>query len=203
VSKKYLYHLGLIFILLGCTTLTKEEYQTTNWFEMGKAAGVSGRPASSVSGYQQSCSKHGIQVNQKKYEKGRSEGLKLYCTYESGHSIGLSGKTYSGVCPAAAEGSFLKGFHFGRKEYELQEKERELQEREANLRAAELASATSSWKKCSFDSDCKIESSCQLHVCENTKRKCTFDSDCEIPGKCESKSYEVGGRHYTGSFCRF
>lgn len=68
------------------------------------------------------------------------EGLRAFCTPESGYRYGASGEAYEEVCPPNLESAFLPEYRKGRKTYltaAAQEKERELQRLSDDLQSLE------------------------------------------------------------------
>lgn len=112
-------------VVSSCTTLSKEDCQTMNWNERGTSDALQGKTSKVFADYTQTCSKHGIAVNQDEYAKGRTRGLRLFCTYENGQQFGREGESYNGVCPQKLETEFLKGYRMGKREYEIEQKEKE------------------------------------------------------------------------------
>lgn len=179
--------IGLVTTTSSCTTLSKEECQSMNWFAQGKSDGMRGQSAKEFAKYHKACSKHSISVDLEAYVNGRVRGLQTFCTYESGHQEGLDGKEYFGVCPKDLEADFLKGFRLGKREYELRQKEeaiaqrkRELDEQEAQLKAKKSLIFRNGSKTCSFNSDCRTDGFCSSGACIGSGKSCTFNSDCEI-----------------------
>lgn len=194
--------LGALSLLWACTTLSKEECHNMNWEEKGRADGLEGKAAQEFSGYVKTCSQHGFTVDQAAYTRGRTEGLRLFCTYENGQKLGLEGENYSGVCPANLEGDFLRGFHLGQREFQIKKKEDELKQRQAEL-DQQRRQAHAALKMCNFDSDCRIRRDCSSNKCEGSQTACTFDSDCDIKGECSTSSRWINGEHVSESMCRY
>ena len=55
------------------------------------------------------------QLSQTQYKKGWKNGLKTFCTYESGYQWGLHGRVYEKTCPIEKKGPFVKGYVAGNK----------------------------------------------------------------------------------------
>jgi len=64
---------------------------------------------------QSSCLKISAKPGQKQYIKGRTAGLKEFCTYKSAYQWGLNSRTYKETCPANKRATFLKGYRAGDK----------------------------------------------------------------------------------------
>lgn len=141
---------ALVILSSSCVTLSKEQCQTMDWFEKGKADGMAGLSASHAADYQARCSKFGYNIDLENYSKGRAKGLNYFCTLENGERFGKKNGYYFGVCPTGLEENFLKGYHFGKKYAELKRREQELAELESRLRR----------DQCHFDSDCGENGHC-------------------------------------------
>jgi hypothetical protein len=118
---------------ISCATMNKEQCQNADWFEVGERDGANGYSSDRIGAHKKACGEHGIQPNVVEYKKGRTEGLKAYCTYENGLLKGRNGYYYSGVCPSHLAPDFLRGYEIGQREYELKKREEELRKREQEL----------------------------------------------------------------------
>lgn len=181
----------ILMNLLGCSTMTKEECVNANWRLIGENDARSGKTNLQLSNYQNMCQELGITINKKEYLSGYTEGLKIYCIYENGYEVGLSGENNSRICPPGSSKEFLRGFIAGKKLYEhkhYHEKQQKLQEEkmQRNLVFRERVLGNMVNKSCEWDPDCRIEDKCENSKCSNTDKKCTFDSDCRIEGNCNN-----------------
>ncbi|MCB0363296.1 MAG: DUF2799 domain-containing protein [Bdellovibrionales bacterium] len=181
-----------------------------DWQEQGKEDALKGESSGVLAEYTKACNRHGIPLNQENYAKGRAEGLKLFCTYSSGHQYGRQGKSYSGVCPQEMELDFIKGYHIGKKEYEIEQAElelerrkRALEEEEAKLRAREAVLSHFNTRQCSFDSDCDIRGNCSFGKCAKSGASCTFDSECAVRGRCSSEFVCAGSDCDRINMCKY
>lgn len=194
--------------LLSCSTLTREQCMEIDWQERGKSDGMKGETTEKFAQYQKTCLGHEINIikNKGTYLFGRTEGLKLFCTEDSGYSFGSNGGSYNGVCAGVDEKIFLRGFNMGLRLYEVRNKERELKEREEKLEKKETARFSSQLKnlnECSFNSDCQKRGRCSFAKCENSGRSCHFDSDCSIEGRCHSTFDTIDGRSVSVNKCHY
>ncbi len=96
-------------IFAGCATLNEEDCQLGDWYSIGLQDGQNGQK-NRASTYSKECSEYNVQVDLNEYKKGRSEGLKSYCTYENGVSVGEQNLSYGRVCPAGLASEFLSGY---------------------------------------------------------------------------------------------
>lgn len=178
-------------ILPACTTISKEDCQNVNWYQVGVKDGQNGWNINSFQGhgYQiKSCSQQGVEQSKNKYLEGQAEGLKNFCSYESGLMHGDRGDHYDNVCPKNLQESFLQGYNLGKQRYDLRVRQEQLDDREAalNKKEAELhvTSSQTSQIACTFNSDCVIKRECRFGKCGGDGKSCTFDSDCSIKGSC-------------------
>ncbi|MCB9093235.1 MAG: DUF2799 domain-containing protein, partial [Halobacteriovoraceae bacterium] len=178
----------LIFFLFiaSCTTLTKEDCQSMNWFEKGRSDAMNGKTIKAFSEYNKTCSQYNVTVDHEKYASGRVQGLTFFCTYENGQLFGRGGEAYLGICPQKLEPEFLKGYYIGKKEAELKKKEQELELREQDLKLKSQQTILTklNTKQCMFNSDCTLEGNCTFGKCEKNGNKCSFSSDCKTEGRC-------------------
>jgi hypothetical protein len=106
--------------LAGCAPMTENECRATDWRERGVRDGSHGYHANDFRSFREQCGKFGVAPDERAYLGGRSVGLARYCTAENGLAVGKAGSSYnSGVCPAAAEASFVKNHKIGHEIYSL------------------------------------------------------------------------------------
>ena len=110
----------LLFLIQGCSPMSKSECLYTDWFDYGLIDGWNGEPMSLFVRYSEACAKHGVTPDRTEYEKGRTEGLKHYCKTDIGWEAGSSGLQYHNVCPSGLEADFLKGYEPGRSLYDAE-----------------------------------------------------------------------------------
>lgn len=142
--------LALAFAVLtsSCLGMSQEQCLGTNWFEKGKIDAMQGEARSELLQYKKTCSVFNVSTDDEAYMRGRSEGLKIFCTYDSGYEHGRKVGNYRGVCPHAMEHDFLKGYYIGKKEVELALRESALRRRDIYGQPR--------FRPCTFDSDCRV-----------------------------------------------
>jgi outer membrane murein-binding lipoprotein Lpp len=106
-----------VALLAGCTTMTKDQCLAGAWGEKGYQDGLSGYRTSRMDDHAQACAKFGVAANPTAYLSAREDGLRTYCTWESGFRQGRQGNSYGGVCSPAEEASFLPAYQDGRQIY--------------------------------------------------------------------------------------
>ena len=103
----------------GCVGVPVEERaaacQAMDWSNFGKNDGILGVPAADRAGLFRDCQDLSQPVDLAAYTAGRTEGLKSYCTVESGLQVGSSGRSYRQVCSPETETACFQGFKEGRK----------------------------------------------------------------------------------------
>jgi hypothetical protein len=160
----------------SCATSAKDICAQTDWKKIGSEDAANGKTPDTKS--MQACKAY-IDVNKAgdAYVDGYADGAKKFCNYEFGIEWGRQGKSYSNICPKNLENKFLEGYAKGRQEFDQAEKDKvQKQILSGKVNPKPL--------KCTFNSDCKLQNTCEESLCKNTLKKCSADSDCEISGSC-------------------
>ena len=121
--------LWLSAVISGCATMTPDECKYADWREIGLSDGFTGRPLSFLGERVRDCTKAGAPVDTILYVEGRNRGLQEFCHLENAAPLGLSGKNYAGVCPAALDIEFRYRYQKGYAVHELRNKVSELNHR--------------------------------------------------------------------------
>jgi len=111
MKKRYIASLCALLLgsLSGCSAISEEECRLGDWHQIGLSDGQNGQKNNAAK-YNKDCSEYQVQVDLKVYNDGRYEGLKSFCTYENGVSVGQANKSYNNVCPADLSNEFLLGY---------------------------------------------------------------------------------------------
>lgn len=128
--------LAILALLAGCATLDKNECLRADWYAVGLEDGARGLPVERLGDHRRACAEHGITPQTERYLAGRNEGLKSFCTYERGVSIGRSGQSYSAVCPGALATRFSAGYQHGKEIHDLRRRLDTVQEQIRKSKAA-------------------------------------------------------------------
>jgi hypothetical protein len=131
-------------VLIGCSTLSKNECLQADWYEIGRRDGNMGKPRALFQEHVEACVEHNVRANRGDYFRGRDDGLKNFCTYDNGFSRGRFGNARTYVCPPELEAPFMAGFNDGLKVYryerqvaalekKLQDIDNQIQEKEKLL----------------------------------------------------------------------
>jgi hypothetical protein len=98
VRVKYLAVAALLG-LASCATLSEDACREGDWSQIGFRDGTNGRGADFIDQHTKACSRFAVTVNQSKWEAGRQEGLKRYCTTSNVYREGTNGRRLKSVCP--------------------------------------------------------------------------------------------------------
>ncbi|HEB58222.1 MAG TPA: DUF2799 domain-containing protein [Gammaproteobacteria bacterium] len=77
-------HLPLVLVATlllagGCTTLTRDDCLTNNWYAIGVQDGLAGAPRTRFNHHARFCQRFGVQANLVAYDMGRERGLAEFC----------------------------------------------------------------------------------------------------------------------------
>lgn len=118
-------------ILAACASLSEDECRAGDWVEIGREDGADGRRAEFIRTHAKACAEYGIRPDVTAWEKGRQEGLKLYCTPRRAWEVGTRGQSLSPVCPAELMPALTRANDRG---YDLWEVERRIDDTEREIR---------------------------------------------------------------------
>jgi hypothetical protein len=125
--------LALAALMAGCETMTADECKYANWSDIGMRDGLAGQPVSLLGERVKDCTKAGTPVDTARYMAGREQGLRSFCHLENAVPLGLSGKSYAGVCPALVDIEFRRRYRAGYAVHELRSKLSDLDARGERL----------------------------------------------------------------------
>ena len=110
----------LLLALAGCSGMSQQACQSSDWRTVGFEDGSVGRSEASIANYQRQCAEHGVQPNLDAYREGHAQGVEVYCRAGNGFEAGHSGAVYQGVCPKNLEPEFLANYNSGHRLFELE-----------------------------------------------------------------------------------
>ena len=105
------------FILLGCSSVDKEQCQVANWEGVGKMDGQYGIP-NNYSNLVKVCSAYKISPDKRMYDNGYKSGVKNFCNYQNGYMLGNEGQKMPTVCSPDLHAGFYRGFNQGKSSYD-------------------------------------------------------------------------------------
>ncbi|GAB2870266.1 hypothetical protein GCM10027277_44440 [Pseudoduganella ginsengisoli] len=120
-------------LLSGCETMSKSECATANWSDVGLRDGMGGKAMSVLDDRVSDCSKAGVKVDMQRYMAGREQGLRDFCRLEKAAPLGLSGTSYSGVCPPQIDLEFRRRHQIGYNVYQMRSRVNDLNSRSERL----------------------------------------------------------------------
>jgi hypothetical protein len=95
---RYLALLPLL-ALAACATLSEDQCRQGDWQAIGQADGANGRTPDYLAKHAKACADFGIVPDAALWEKGRRQGLPLYCRPARAWDEGADGRRLSPVCP--------------------------------------------------------------------------------------------------------
>ena len=146
------------------------------------------------------CLKLSATHSRKEYMKGRSAGLKAFCTYKEGYNLGLSNGYYQNICPKHLEGSFFKGYSLGLQEYKADQRQKELlaiereklaieRERTQQMIAIEQEKMDAERERTQYllnieDRRIEEQQATRKSLLNSQMQRCEYSSDCQEDGYC-------------------
>jgi len=107
----------IIALLSGCASMSKKECVNANWESLGYNDGSRGVHYTHLEKYRQSCVDYQVIPDDAAYRHGWEQGIRSYCTADSGYRAGQSGKAYNNICPADVADDFISGWKKGVRRY--------------------------------------------------------------------------------------
>ncbi|RZJ86301.1 MAG: DUF2799 domain-containing protein, partial [Brevundimonas sp.] len=80
--------LTALSLLGSCATMSEDQCLAGAWGQVGYADGAAGYAMSRLNEHAEACAKYGIAPEEAIYRSARADGLRVYCTPESGFSAG-------------------------------------------------------------------------------------------------------------------
>ena len=99
-------------LAVGCSS-TPELVCTGEWLETGRLDGANGIAGDRIERYVRDCASYEVVPDQAAYERGRQEGLAVYCTPENGYELALNIQRQRNVCPFDLLPGFRSGYSDG------------------------------------------------------------------------------------------
>lgn len=111
--------LAVCLVMVGCSSMSKEQCISADWRSYGYQDGATGKETTNFQRYSRTCGDYGIETDFQAYLEGHKQGLTVFCTEPKGEEYGAKGYRYSGICKSYDESAFLKGYQSGQKVYHL------------------------------------------------------------------------------------
>ena len=119
-------------LLGGCAGMDAQECRDTDWAYLGQLDAMDGKQdiTTRAKRHFRTCKDNGVQMDVRAYQQGWQQGLRGFCTAESGKAFAETGRKYQyGYCPAQVESAFLQGYGPVRERLDMQEEMAQLQRR--------------------------------------------------------------------------
>lgn len=117
----------------GCATMSPQECKVADWRDLGLRDGLAGEPLSQLDERVKDCAEAGVTADAAAYRQGRQQGLQSYCQLDNAVRLGLDGKSYQGVCPAAVDAEFRRRRDRGYEVYSARKELGNLESRRRDL----------------------------------------------------------------------
>ena len=112
----------LSVFLAGCAAVSEDQCRSGNWEQIGYDAGRQGKDRDFLIRAERACLEYDIAADTDRLYLGYREGLRDYCRFLDAYELGLSGRSYYGVCNNPR---IQRDYNRGREVYlERQEQER-------------------------------------------------------------------------------
>ena len=99
---------AFIFLVFGCTTVSEEECRNGDWGSIGFEDGVDGRDSDFVENHKRACEPLGVGPDVAEWERGREEGLTVYCSPLRYYLLGRRGIVAKEICPVELQDALVK-----------------------------------------------------------------------------------------------
>ena len=103
---------AVCLLAVGCSS-TSEFVCTSDWLETGRLDGANGVAGNRIERYVRDCAAFDVVPEQEVYERGRQEGLQVYCTQENGYALAVDSGRLQNACPSELAPAFRDGFRDG------------------------------------------------------------------------------------------
>lgn len=108
-----------VLTLSACSSISKQECQTGDWYSIGVNDGKDGADIKMYKKYQKECADYGITADFARYQQGYQQGLVFYCDFAHGEAHGRSGASYNTACTGNLEPQFRLGYQRGKQWYQV------------------------------------------------------------------------------------
>lgn len=106
-------------LLGGCATLSEQQCQSVDWWQLGQSDAMYGYAGSRVELHRQACAKIGIAPDDAAWHDGYAQALPAFCVGGQGYVVGARNGGYHGQCPPELARDFLDGYRLGQSLHEL------------------------------------------------------------------------------------
>lgn len=122
-------------LLGGCASIEEKDCHKTDWYQRGLAEGRWGASGSQIKAHAEVCGKVKVVPDEAAWRAGYAEGVKSYCTPNSGWNRGSANEPYQGACVGLEESTFLRYHSAGQLLYRARQELRQINEKRTKLEA--------------------------------------------------------------------
>ena len=133
--KRSLVLLATAAVLGGCASIDTKECKTTDWYNRGVAEGNWGAAPSLIDEHTSICAKAQVVPDKARWQAGYAEGVKSYCTANSGWNRGAKNEVYRGACINLDEPTFLRYHTAGQQLYRARQELNQIDSKRKKLQA--------------------------------------------------------------------
>jgi hypothetical protein len=126
--------LAALLALASCETLTPDECRSADWYQIGVADGAEGRGTDRIELHRRACAEVGVSPDAAAWLRGRTAGLRQYCTPARAYEVGRRGGQIAAGCTADELVAMRPAHRWGETWWQIG---LEISEVESDIRAAE------------------------------------------------------------------
>lgn len=106
--------LGVLMTTAGCKAITKYECNKKDWQKVGYKLGAAGKGAEDpFSRHSRKCEASGTSIDKAVFLDGHTDGLKIYCVYDTAFQDANSGEIKNEICGTRFGNDFEEGYSQG------------------------------------------------------------------------------------------
>jgi hypothetical protein len=102
--------IAMLVALAGCASLDSDQCARGDWYGIGRMDGLNGKGADRIEDHRSACRKF-APPNEREYERGRHDGLKIWCAHQDGHAISSSEERFDHPCTGTIATEFDEGYY--------------------------------------------------------------------------------------------
>ena len=128
---------GLLVAAAGCATggggMRAGDCAGADWYAIGLEDGRNGHAGPTLEQRRQTCAGAGVELDTARYDAGRQEGYKAFCTQSNGFQFGKAAGEYKYVCKGKTEMAFVDAYQLGLQVRELKDNVRDVERNMNNV----------------------------------------------------------------------
>lgn len=164
-----------LFLLNGCTGLSKSDCQELDMIDTGYFDAAQGYDETHYDHWVERCQKHKFVPDKDLYFQGRKRAYYELCNFENGYMDGQNKKVGLMYCPSDLKEKYNRGFSQGSGESK------------SSSKIVGFSDKIPNNKICVESKECIIEDTCKYNKCLLTGSSCLLDRDCTLSGTCDNK----------------